>query len=441
MTAGGGAALDAALAEAKAAHQSGDLRTASRLYRKVLIRDPRNALAHNLYGILESQRGDPARAAWRIRQAVELNGTVIDYRINLAVVLEMAEDLRGAFDSYVAALALEPRNPELLARLTPIVEHGRLHEAFADVLAQLCEAMPDYAEAHYAHGLTMNMLRRFRDAAASFRRAIALAPHYAEIHANLASALMDMGKPSEALEACDDCLKVDPNHSFAMATQAIALAETGRRDALRPLIDFDALLDVRRIPPPPGYPDIETFNAALESAVFADPTLRRDPNHRSCHFADQTDDMFQNPQGPIAALKETVFDAAGDYRGRLDRQAEQPFLANPEPDSELVGWATVMGAGGHQTAHIHPTSWLSGVYYVTVPGLVQQRRNTPQGWIEFGRPPTHYPTTVEPDTKLIEPEAGKLILFPSYLYHQTVPYDDDATRISIAFDFDMRLAA
>lgn len=442
MTAGGApSSLDAALAEAKAAHQSGDLRTANRLYRKILARAPNCAEAHNLFGILESQRGDPAKAAWRIGKAIDIDRNVTDYRVNLAVVLEAAGNLRGAFDSYIAALAIEPRNTDILTRLMPIVEHGRFYHPFAEILTQLCATIPDYAEAHYLLGNALNMMRRFGEAAASFRRAIRLAPHFADGHANLASALMDMGRPADALAACDDCLKIDPGHCFAMATKTIASAETGNQQALRPLIDFNALLDVRNIKPPPGYADIESFNAALEDAVLNDPTLRNDPDHRSCHFADQTNDLFLNAHGPMAAFEATIRSAMEEYCKRLDEAAKQPFLANPMPPTTLVGWATVMESQGHQSAHIHPTSWLSGVYYVTVPYLVHQRRNTPQGWIEFGRPPDHYPTAVEPKTEVIEPEEGKLILFPSYLYHRTIPYDDNARRISIAFDFDTGLVA
>lgn len=155
---------------------------------------------------------------------------------------------------------------------------------------------------------------------------------------------------------------------------------------------------------------------------------------------DQTGDIFLDPKGAFAALRDQVRLAAENYTRKLSREAIHPFLANPMPSTELVGWATVMRSQGHQSAHIHPTAWLSGVYYVTVPDLVKRGDNAHKGWIEFGRPPEHYPIKVDPDVTFIEPVEGKLTLFPSYLYHRTVPYEDDAMRISIAFDFDTSLA-
>ena len=125
----------------------------------------------------------------------------------------------------------------------------------------------------------------------------------------------------------------------------------------------------------------------------------------------------------------------------MDPASTLPFLANPAPRTELIGWATAMRAQGHQSAHIHPTSWLSAVYYVRVPDLVRRGDNAHKGWIEFGQPPEHYPITKESDVTFIEPVEGKLILVPSYVYHRTMPYEDDALRISIAFDFDPTLAS
>ena len=441
MPRGASASVGAALAEAKDAHEAGDLRTADRLYRRILKKTPDNALALNLYGILASQRGDAKNAVKRLRRAVANDGDTLDYRINLGIVLESANDFVAAYDCYAAALERAPRNGDILSRLAEAAKESNRYEEFANALVALCAANPDYPDAHFLLGLTMNMLHRFEEAVEALRRATALAPELIQAHGNLASALMDLGRPAEALEACEAGLLRNPSDSYALATKAIALAETGDRAQLKRLIDFESLLEVRTLPPPAGYVDIEAFNDALEEAVLAHSSLRLDPNHRSCHFADQTDDIFLEAAEPFAALERMIRIAATEYCSKLSPGAEQTFLANPAPKTELVGWATVMRAQGHQSAHIHPTSWLSGVYYPRVPGLVKHGDNEHKGWIEFGRPPEHYPVTKEPEITFVEPVEGKLVLFPSYLYHRTVPYEDDALRISIAFDFDPTLVA
>ena len=56
------------------------------------------------------------------------------------------------------------------------------------------------------------------------------------------------------------------------------------------------------------------------------------------------------------------------------------------------------------------------------------------GWIEFGRPYWDFRIRGEPETRLIEPEEGLMLLFPSYMFHRTLPFAGPGERISIAFD-------
>ena len=56
------------------------------------------------------------------------------------------------------------------------------------------------------------------------------------------------------------------------------------------------------------------------------------------------------------------------------------------------------------------------------------------GWIAFGRPPAHFHLDAAPKVTPVRPEEGLMLLFPSYLYHHTIPFDSAGARISIAFD-------
>ena len=113
---------------------------------------------------------------------------------------------------------------------------------------------------------------------------------------------------------------------------------------------------------------------------------------------------------------------------------EHPFPAAAPAKLTLSVWGVVMQAAGHQIAHIHPAAWLSGVYYAKVPDVVEKGNGSEAGWIAFGRPPEHFHNRVEPEVRAIRPEPGLMVLFPSYFYHHTVPFETDETRVSIAFD-------
>ncbi len=96
---------------------------------------------------------------------------------------------------------------------------------------------------------------------------------------------------------------------------------------------------------------------------------------------------------------------------------------------------TRLRSQGYQHGHIHPSAWISGVYYVSLPPEVRQEKNDDSGWIEFGRAPYYYSIDNTQNVRAVQPEEGMLVLFPSYFYHRTVPFDSDKERVTIAFDF------
>ena len=106
-------------------------------------------------------------------------------------------------------------------------------------------------------------------------------------------------------------------------------------------------------------------------------------------------------------------------------------------------WAIINGPGSFNKAHIHPGSIWSGVYYVQAPDGA--------GDIEFTDPRTEHlmrqPSFVPGQTRPMEcwtkvrftPKAGKMIVFPSWLYHAVEPNLTqaeglDAERIIISFN-------
>src|SRR5215510_15997422 len=87
-----------------------------------------------------------------------------------------------------------------------------------------------------------------------------------------------------------------------------------------------------------------------------------------------------------------------------------------------------MEGQGYQTPHIHPQAWLSGVYYASVPADIATAADR-AGWIEFGEPLADYRFTAKPELRLIQPEEGLMLLFPSYFYHRTLPFSAGGTRV------------
>jgi hypothetical protein len=87
--------------------------------------------------------------------------------------------------------------------------------------------------------------------------------------------------------------------------------------------------------------------------------------------------------------------------------------------------------------HIHPEGWISSAYYLAVPAEVQDPIAR-SGWIKFGEP--RFPMPGGEPLRHVQPRAGRLVLFPSYLWHGTTPIHGDEPRMTIAFDAVPRAA-
>lgn len=109
-----------------------------------------------------------------------------------------------------------------------------------------------------------------------------------------------------------------------------------------------------------------------------------------------------------------------------------PLLAAPRGPFRFAGsWSVRLRPGGYHAAHTHPMGWISSALYVTVP-QPEQRGAPPAGNLRFGAPPPELALPLEPYGEVV-PRPGRLALFPSTMWHGTVPFDD-GERMTIAFD-------
>ncbi|RMF02425.1 MAG: hypothetical protein D6773_08710, partial [Alphaproteobacteria bacterium] len=310
-------------------------------------------------------------------------------------------------------------------------EQGRYREANALYEAVL-EAQPGHAAAALNIAYGLQQLGELDSAAAMLEKTIAIDPAFAKAHVNLADLHLQRGDPEAALAACRAYLNAHPGSTDMLAFETIALWDKGAEAQARRLTDLERFIKPVHISPPEAYSDLEAFNEALSAHVLGHPTLTFAPQSHATREGRHSGELLQGEKGPIGDLERIILDAAEAYRAQLGTDPGHPFLAAPPRNWTLSVWGVVMQAAGHQIPHIHPAAWLSGVYYASVPDVVSSGSRA--GWIEFGRPPDHFHNRRKPETRSIQPEPGLMVLFPSYFYHHTVPFEAEGTRISIAFD-------
>ena len=152
----------------------------------------------------------------------------------------------------------------------------------------------------------------------------------------------------------------------------------------------------------------------------------------------QTDGpFFSRVESPIRETRATVVDAVDKYLAQLPPiRADHPLLA-PRRDRRIRfsgSWSVRLSASGYHVSHVHPQGWISSALYVAVPHSVTSGKGR-AGWLQIGRPPQTLKTGLDPK-RLIEPRPGRLVLFPSWMWHGTLPFES-GERLTVAFDVAM----
>ena len=117
-------------------------------------------------------------------------------------------------------------------------------------------------------------------------------------------------------------------------------------------------------------------------------------------------------------------------------RAISPTFNAPDYHLATNAWININPKHGYNVPHRHDGFIWSGCYYVNPPKVA----DTQSGSIEFLSPltvPGEYKVLRAQcylDKITIQPNAGDLLIFPSYLAHWVLPNEADEERITIAFN-------
>jgi len=365
------------------------------LLERALTADAGNAALHAKLAYLHVDRKDYAAAAASFEKALRLDSAQAHPRL----VLARCYNYLGRHDC--AAAVLEPVE-------SASYERGRAFMALGDAGA----------------------------AEREFRAVLADNPDDAAACRLLSRMLRKSGRISDLVALCEDLAARGAANAQLLFNWGSALAHSGDLERARRL-----MVDPRRIvsvdlPAPDGFPDIAAFNAALAEEILGNPNKVSEfpVEDEANRGSRRVDNLFTGRRPELIELLLGAFQRAVaayvlEPLGEFD-----PWPKVRPAAARLRPWGLIQRGGEYEEAHIHPTGWLSGVYYVQVPSVVSDAGAGP-GCIEFGPPAAiaeAFPDLAPPCRYI--PREGLLLLSPSHYQHRTIPFVADELRISVAFD-------
>ncbi|AUN32120.1 tetratricopeptide repeat protein [Niveispirillum cyanobacteriorum] len=400
------------------------------LVRQAVAVAPQSKDAWLLLGNLMGDLSRHEESIQAFQTAIQHDPLDRDAHRNLARRLWTLGRLDNVFDAIYAVMRAQPKS----ARALDIAAELQAEFGFVDAAMQNCALALSLAptDPSVLRRQASLLLRADRptEAVPVLRQLLEAHPDNLSLHNDLALALLRSGDRHGARDMARHTLTAFPYDQYSLAL----LGTLSRLDGDSGNGEIDGCVAVFDLPAPQGWADLDTFLAETLTLLDRLHDTVNEPIHLTLRKGTQTSaNLFaQRDDAPIVVLREQILATVRAYVDAMPDRPEHPYFGRRGKGLAFAGsWSSRLRDGGFHTHHIHPEGWISGVYYLQVPPAADTGDQS--GWLTFGVPNLG-PEVSLPALHAVQPKPGRLVLFPSYFWHGTVPFQDEIPRITIAFD-------
>ena len=473
-------------------HQENNFQVATELYKKIIKISPNHINANNNLGVLYQTLGDFQKAKSCFEKVIEINSNYINAHYNLGIVYEKLKENLKAISCFEKAIEIDPNYINAHYNLgIAFNETGEKQKAIS-CYEKAIKINPNYVDAHNNLGVISKELGEDQKAKSCYEKAIEIDSNFAHAHNNLGNVFKDSGNPQKAISCYEKAIEIDPKHIDAHYNLGIALIMTRqyknatehfklinyknsksfllqclykiedksiffkeldyliKQGESNPLIGSlisrsEIRYKIKKLNPFCGDPlkYILITNLTEEynfKNIFVEPiksALKEDM------FSTKSQSLLKNgyqTAGNIFAKKNDFFDKIKDiihlqikkYQD-LFKESNEGLIKNWPKSYDIYAWLVNMKTGGKLAPHIHEFGWLSGSIYINVPPKLEA--DSGNLVVCINDQVSESENKINPK-KTIDVVTGSLCLFPSSLYHYTIPFESKEERIVLAFDVE-----
>lgn len=451
-----------ALADIK--HKTGDLDGAATLYDEALANNPLDMTATIRRGQILRDKGHSQDALDHLTRyapkfinspefAEALSGPLVD--------LERFGEARQLLDRVVAAapayfpahralarLGKEYTNdPDPYASFRAIAEKWPKEVSIWQSWASTASAFRDYdlalsiiadgrrhiaksPELAFLEAVALGEVGRARDAEALFGSLVEGVVSPRDYCAARARNAIRMSDGETAALWAQKALDNSPNDQFAWAYLGIAWRLLGD-EREHWLYDYDVQTAQIPVPMMQSAGQLEEVIDALRKLHIASSNAAE----QSMRNGTQTQGALFHRENPvIQELKASIATVVEEFVSGLPNDQAHPFYRRKSGRTRFVGsWSVRLKQSGYHISHIHPEGWISSALHLVIPEEGSTQADPNAGCLMLGAPPSELGLDLRP-RKIVRPSPGALVLFPSMMWHGTVPFAQDSERLTVAFD-------
>jgi len=375
---------------------------------------------------------------------------------NSALENHKKNNLQKAEKLYNEVIKLDSSHFDATFYLGQLFMKNRMAEKAIPNYKKTLEIKPDFIDGYIALGNALKYLKKFKEAIFNFKKVVELKPDFPGGHIVLGAALQENGQLNEAIPHLKkfgvaskaralECLysikdisgynkfllelsKSQPLNLRAATISAYASNQLDIENIYpfcKTPLDYISIINIESDLKPLNFDDF--YKEVLSFEEFWEESGKVTNKAYKTHG-----NIFDKKTKCILKLKEIILNQLEKYKEKFSKSKD--YIITRWPKSfQLYGWHVRYLKSGKQNDHIHPDGWISGSFYIKIP---KNKKNN-EGAIRFDLHGFGYPILNKnkkiPHLEYI-PKEGDFCLFPSSLFHRTIPCPSDEERHMIAFD-------
>ena len=380
---------------------------------------------------------------------------------DLAVQNHQKNNLQVAENLYKEILKTSPDHFESIFSLGTLLGQTKRFDLAKPLLQKSIQIQPNYAIAHSNLGNIQRELGEHQKAISSYEKAIQINPNYADVYNNLGRVLQELGEQQKAMSCFEKAIEINPSHTnalhnmlrflYTMDDQSIffkKLDDRIKQGEINALIGSlssrsEIKYGIKRLNPfcedplkyvlktnlTERYDFKNIFVKGVKNIIKDDMVLRRRQDLITNGYQ-TAGNLFVQKNDFIDKIKNIIHLEIEKYQIHF-KDSKEGLIRSWPTTPNLNGWLVSMKSGGKLSAHMHEEGWVSGSVYINVPPKLKTNSGNLVVCIEDEKHTTGKNINQK---KIIDVVTGSLCLFPSSLYHYTIPFEAEEERIVLAFD-------
>lgn len=402
--------------------QKGDYENCIKLGELFTKEFPSKGDGWNILGLAYKETGRIENAIKIFKFLVKQLPQLLYYKENLSNLYLKAGRLEEAKKTSIEIIDINPKSEVGLINLgLAFLEKNEIENA-KSIFKKLIEFNPINSIANYHLGNIYKNQKEYKSALKYFKKSI-----HKHSKSNYLEILLCNNKPEELFKEYESLKEKEKATPLLGGVIEHASILSGRKNMQSYCNDIFKYISLQQ----------------LKNDIFSDYDCQRIIDlhkNEQIHYRKQkmlfngkqsAGNIFTSEDHSILNLKKCIEDQLTSYKNKY-KGHNQLFLKYWPVKTNLFGWIVTMKSGGFLEWHNHKEGWISGSFYLQVPERNSEKNS---GSIAFTNEGPLYPKKENLfHTKTFQVKTRDICLFPSSIFHSTIPNNSNEERIVFVFD-------